>query len=197
MFQPVIKLLQAYNIMSEPLFNRLRSCIVRRVFPRGSILLKEGEICRYIYFISEGFLRSYVVKGNKEINIWYMMKDDMAAAAKSFHSQEPAKEFIEAMKETEVYCLSFEHLESISREFPEFQGMVLKLLWKYHTMFYDRLIDLLRLTPEERYQYLLKTQPELIQLVKEKYLSSYMGMSVATWTRAKQNKGWMNDRINS
>jgi hypothetical protein len=92
------------------------------------------------------------------------------------------------MEKTEAFCISFEDLQVINREFPAFQTMVLDLLWKYHTMFYERVIDLLHLTPQERYQYLLEKQPELWQRVPRKYLTSYLGMSVSTLHRVTQKQ---------
>lgn len=186
MTQAVIELLLAYSAYFEPLITKLKSCLRTKEFLPDEIVLKEGDICRYIFFVEEGLLRSYIVRDDKEINIWFMLKNDMASAPKSFIYQEPAKEYIQAMEKTVVTCISIEDLRSICREFPAFQTMVLDLLWKYHTMFYDRLIDLLGKTPEERLLYLMEKQPELWQRVHEKYLSSYLGMSVATWTRIKK-----------
>jgi len=188
MTQAVIDLLLAYAAFSEPFLKKLSSCLIQKEFARGKIVLRAGEICRYIYFIEEGVFRSYVIRGTKEINIWFMLKGDMASAPKSFINQEPAKEYIVAMKKTKVTCISLRDLEALGQEFPAFQTMVLKLLWKYHTQFYDRLIDLLDKTPDERLQYLMEKQPEIWNGIKEKYLSSYLGMSVSTWNRAKHNK---------
>lgn len=188
MTKEVIDLLQANNAALEPLLKKLPFHITEREYSRGETALRAGEICRYIYFIEEGLFRSYVLRETKEINIWFMMKGDMASAPGSFIYQKPAKEYIVAMKKTKVTCISLEGLELLSREFPAFQTMVLKLLWKYHTQFYDRLIDLLDKTPEERYLYLREKHPEIWDRVPQKYLSSYMGMSVATWNRARKPK---------
>jgi CRP-like cAMP-binding protein len=186
MTQPVIELIQAHIPDSEPVLYELESNTVRKEFSPGRVVLEEGDICRYIFFLETGSFRSYVVRKDKEINIWFMLEGDMASAPKSFIYQEPAKEYIEAMEKTVATCITREALESIGRKFPDFQTMVLKLLWKYHTMFYDRLLELLHKTPEERLQYLIKNHPEIWNRVPKKYLSSYLGMSVATWTRSSQ-----------
>lgn len=179
--------MQAYNAYSEPLFNRLKLHTSRKVYSKGSILLREGEVCRYVYFITKGLLRSYVARQDREVNIWYMKEKDMAAAANSLLLQVPSLEYIEAMENTEVYCLSYQDLLSLSQEFPAFGHMVLQLSWKYYAHFYERIIDLLGATNEERYQYLLEKQPELKKRVAEKYLSSYLGMSDTTMGRVKRN----------
>ena len=187
MFQPVIDLLQAHNALSEPLVRKLKVCTFKKVFSPKHIELNEGQICRYVYFIEKGLLRSYIERENKEINIWFMMENDIAAAANSLLLQVPSSEYIQAMEKTEVICLSFENLMLLCAEFPAFQTMVLNLSWKYYAMFYQRVLDLLGLTNEERYQYLVEKQPELQQRVGRKLLSSYLGMSVTTMGRANRN----------
>lgn len=188
----VIELLRAYNAYSEPLILRLSQYIFEKVLPKGYTELKAGEVCRYIYFVRKGLLRSYIIKGKKKaVNIWFMAENSMASAPGSFMRQTPAKEYIEAMEDTTVICLSREHYELLCEEFPAFQAMALKLLWHYHIMFYERTIDLLGLTNAEQYQYLIEQYPELKKRVLQKYWVSYMGMSDSTFNRTvkKQKAG--------
>lgn len=181
----VIELLMAYNAYSESLIARLRQYIFEKHLPKGYIELQAGDVCRYIYFVRKGLLRSYIKTGKKkQVNIWFMAERSMASAPGSFMDQTPAREFIEALEDTTVICLSREHYELLCEEFPAFQGMALKLLWKYHIMFYERTTDLIGLTSEERYQYIIEKQPELDQRVMQKYWVSYMGMSDSTFNRA-------------
>lgn len=190
MMEFVIALLKAYNACSESLILRLSQYIFVKNLPKGHTELEAGKVCRYIYFVKTGLLRSYIIKGKKkQVNIWFMAENSMASAPGSFMRQTPAKEYIEAMEDTTVICLSREHYELLCDEFPAFQGMALKLLWHYHIMFYERTIDLLGLTNAEQYQYLIEKQPELKQRIAQKYWVSYMGMSNSTFNRtAKKQK---------
>ena len=186
MIQPVVDLLRAYNAYSEPLIRDLKLYAYSKTFSPEFIVLREDEVCRHVFFIVKGLFRAYVLKGNKEVNIWYMLKNDLAAAASSFFLQLPSKEYIEAMEETEVVCLSYEHLILLCDKYPAFKSMVLSLSWKYYSLFYERVIDLLGSTKRERYRYLLEKQPELAQRVPAIQLNSYLGMSRASFNRVKE-----------
>jgi CRP-like cAMP-binding protein len=184
MMEFVIELLMAHNACSKSLIRRLSKYIFEKNLPKGHTELKAGEVCRYIYFVKKGLLRSYIIKGKKrQVNIWFMAENSMASAPGSFMQQTPAKEYIEAMEDTTVICLSREHYELLCNEFRAFQRMALNLLWHYHIMFYERTIDLLGLTNAEQYQYLIEKHPELKQRIAQKYWVSYMGMSNATFNR--------------
>ena len=51
----------------------------------------------------------------------------------------------------------------------------------------DYRIDLLTLTPEERYKKLLATEPKLLQEVPLHYLSSFLGISSRHMSRIRKN----------
>ncbi len=53
----------------------------------------------------------------------------------------------------------------------------------------DYRIDLLTLTPEERYKKLLATEPKLLQEVPLHYLASFLGISNRHMSRIRKNIG--------
>jgi hypothetical protein len=118
-----------------------------------------------------------------------MLENDLAAAADSFFLQ-ISREYIEALGETEMICLSYEDHWLICDAFPAFKTMVLKLLGEYYAKFYQRAVDLVVLTKEERYQELVKKQPELARRLSLTHIKSYLGMSQASLSRIRdKDKG--------
>ncbi|HEY0612039.1 MAG TPA: Crp/Fnr family transcriptional regulator [Chitinophaga sp.] len=186
MIKPVIKLLRAHNAYSEPLLKELKRRIVFKKFAPQELVLREGDICRYIYLIVKGGLRAYMLKGDKEITTWGMLENDLAAAADSFFLQIPSREYIEACEQTEVISLSHEDYCLLCDAFPAFQKMVVKLLGEYYAKFYQRAVDLVVLTKEERYQELVEKQPELARRLPLTQIKSYLGMSQASLSRIRE-----------
>ncbi|WP_298738108.1 Crp/Fnr family transcriptional regulator [uncultured Chitinophaga sp.] len=181
----IIKLLQAYNAYSESLLRELTRRIVFRKFDPGEVVLREGDVCRYIYFIVKGGLRAYMLRGIKEYTTWCMLENDLATAADSFFLQIPAREYIEASEYTEVICLSYEDYSLLCDAFPVFQKMVLKLLGQYYAKFYQRAVDLVALTKEERYRHLIEKEPELARRLQLTHIKSYLNMSQASLSRIR------------
>lgn len=68
----------------------------------------------------------------------------------------------------------------------EIEG-ILDLTEKQICLIDDYRIDLLILTPEERYQKLLATEPSLLQEVPLDYLASFLGISSRHMSRIRKN----------
>ena len=45
--------------------------------PRKKLILRQGHVCRNIYFIKSGLLRCYYLREGKEICSWFMKEGDI------------------------------------------------------------------------------------------------------------------------
>jgi CRP-like cAMP-binding protein len=48
-------------------------------------LLKEGEICKDIFYVQKGLLRVYIINDGKEVNTWFVKEGDFITSISSFH----------------------------------------------------------------------------------------------------------------
>jgi CRP-like cAMP-binding protein len=63
-------------------------------------VLKEGQVCDNIYFIEQGYLRSFYLKDGKEITAWFMKENDVIVSVNSFFKREPSYEYIQAIEDS-------------------------------------------------------------------------------------------------
>lgn len=64
------ELARKYSTMTHDELDVLESVLVPLKFSKGEMILKEGEICRYIYYIERGLIRQFYFKtGSKSPNI--------------------------------------------------------------------------------------------------------------------------------
>ncbi|MRG46958.1 cyclic nucleotide-binding domain-containing protein [Chitinophaga sp. SYP-B3965] len=144
--------------------------------PKKTILLKKGQVCDSCYFVVSGLLRAYSLKGNKEVTLWVMTTGDVAIGVTSFYDQAPSEEYIEALEDTVVVSLSYDHLQWIYENYVEFNVIGRKLTEKYHKLFNMRLCTMVD-SREERYNKFVKDYPGLVDRIHGKYLASLLGMS--------------------
>jgi CRP-like cAMP-binding protein len=173
----LIAYLNSIKVLSPDLDKLLRHILKTRVFKKKELVLRERQVCKYIYFIENGILRHFVNAKSKEITTWLLKNKDICISVKSFFEQIPATDNIEALKDTTVWYISFEELEDACRRFPEFAAIRDKIKNDYYIIKEEREPFLRSLTPLERYKYLLKTDPDLIQGVNIPELSSYLFMT--------------------
>ena len=61
------ELARKYSTMTHDELDVLESVLVPLKFSKGEMILKEGEICRYIYYIERGLIRQFYFKNGKQI----------------------------------------------------------------------------------------------------------------------------------
>ncbi len=123
---------------------------------KGESIFKEREVCRHFYFINKGGFRQYTILETgveATINLW--VENDWAFDYKSFMTQQPSETIIEAITDSEVFALSgwdFHELVKISDSFFRLAA-ILELAIQNNEYQHNRL------SPEEKYQLLLKNKP--------------------------------------
>lgn len=153
---------------------------------RGQTLLKEGQICRNIYFIESGQLRTFYNKNGKEININFWFENNFATNLKSLMTEAPSDFYITANEPTTVWKFNKDqllYLYSQSCEIESFGRKVMEQLL-IKQVEHSNLFKIY--TPAERYHYVEKYYPELLQRVSLSQLSSYLGISRETISRIRK-----------
>lgn len=173
----------------QPISTRLKQYLVlvlkEKEFKKKAYLLKEGQVCRNIYFIKKGLLRCFYVENGNEISSWFMKAGDVVISVESFYKQTSSKEHIQALEDTTVFYIDYTDLQFIYLNYPEFNFIGRLLTENYYALSEERLYALRLKKAVSRYRFLLETHPELIQLVPAKYLSSYLGINEETYSRIK------------
>jgi CRP-like cAMP-binding protein len=60
------ELARRYSTMTHEELDVLESILVPMKFLKGELILKEGEVCRNIYWVARGLLRQFYYKNGKE-----------------------------------------------------------------------------------------------------------------------------------
>jgi CRP-like cAMP-binding protein len=145
---------------------------------RKEKLLKEGEICRYSTFVTDGCLRGFSVDRNGYEHVlnfappgWWI------ADMYSLISQKPGTLNIEAIEDTEMLLLSKADQEMLYREIPQFERFFRIITENSLVAYQQRLIDNLSLTAEDRYNIFCRRYPTLINRLPLKQIAAYIGVT--------------------
>jgi CRP-like cAMP-binding protein len=174
------------SMLSPASIELLFDSIKRRQLSKREIVLREGQLCKCIYFIERGQLRTFYNKDGKDINISFSFENNFVTNLKSFVQDIPSGFFIIASEPTIVW---------------EFEKRTIQHLFPHHSeinFFECRLINKLLMqlkedsnlfkiyTPAERYHHIAKHHPRLLQRVSLSQLSSYLGISREAISRIRR-----------
>ena len=178
--------LNKFTVLTESEFNQyiLPVCKVRR-FGKKEVLTREGEVENYFNFITSGLIRKYYKKGSHEINTQISMEGHLIVSQESFHSRQPSEYFIETIEPSTVVSITHDDLEKIYASSHRMEHLA-RLLITYAMVIKDKWqMQLVKMTPRERFLKFVTKNPELMQRVPQKFLASYLNIKPETFSRFK------------
>jgi len=185
----LLEVLGSIAPLSAAYHDRLRSQLITEHHPARHLLLQPGEICRRIYFISNGLVRIYTVDDSgKEKTIIFMGAGELAVDVSSFYEQTPASEYLETLQPTTVQSLSWHQLNSFYADFREGNYIGRIITQKYLVLAVERHTQLVSSSIEERYHSLLSKYPNIEQQANQSHIASYLNISRETLSRLKNEQ---------
>lgn len=109
----------------------------------------------------------------------------MLLSQESFHSRQPSDYFIETIEPTTVVSISYDDAEKMFASSQRMEHLG-RLIVTYSMVIKDRWqIQLVKMTPRERFLNFVTKNPELMQRVPQKFLASYLNIKPETFSRFK------------
>ncbi|HEX3006259.1 MAG TPA: Crp/Fnr family transcriptional regulator [Bacteroidales bacterium] len=150
-------------------------------------LLVAGQICEYLYFIKKGCLRSFYIDSKGVEHIYQIRMDNSwISDLKSFFSQSPSKYNIEALEDSNLLRISYERFEQLLIEIPRLERYFRILFQKAYINALERLNSTMWETAMDRYNEMLKENPEIFQRVPLVYIASYLGITPESLSRIRR-----------
>lgn len=169
------------------LWNTYRSSFVEKTVPAKTVLLREGQTAKNIFFIRKGCLRASIVHHGREITFQFFFENDIVASFESFQSQHPSTIRISSVESTELLVLPKERFESMLKRSPELKDLLLEYVMRrfsdYSKLFLSYLCD----TPRERYRRLAEEHPDILQRVPLHLIASYLGITPVSLSRIRKS----------
>lgn len=184
----LFKYLRSIHPLSPELRDHLEDIVKEKQLVRKDYLLKAGQISGNIYFVGQGLLRSYYTKEKKEISSCFFKEGDICMAPESFFTQQYGQENIQAIEDCVVFYISYEELQRIFRDFPEFNFIGRILLERCYLLLVQRFTAMWMQSAPDRYEWLANNFPELLQRVPAKYLASYLEITEGMLSTIKSRR---------
>lgn len=154
---------------------------------KNALFVEEGKICPYFCFIESGILQHSILVEGEEKTTYLALKNSATAALKSFIHQIPSRKNIKAISDCDLFVIDQKNFQNLLENNEAFHRFYYNLIENQIYRIDDYRIDLLTLTPEERYKKLLVNEPKLLKEVPLHYLASFLGISSRHMSRIRKN----------
>jgi len=156
----------------------------RRTFPKGTVLLTEGQILDEVYFIEKGLVRAFYRTGRKEITSWMATEGRFIWPIPCYLLRRPSRENIQLLETTTVLSISRQKVDELKRNHKVFDDLQNRIMERYIVL-YDLRIKILMLKAEERLNAYEQLFPEFSQRVPLRYIATFLGIDPAHLSRIR------------
>ena len=177
-FETIFPKIQAYlnNIyeVEEEILKDYFSNWSESFYPAKTILTAPGEIQRDMFFIIEGVQKSYQITESKEHVVEFTYFPSFSGIPDSFLTQTPSKYYLETISKTHLIKISFEKHQMLMEKHRQIETLFRKMTELILFSIIDRHYEQISLDMKSRFLSQLRKRPELLNLVSQKDLASYL-----------------------
>lgn len=180
------KYIENFTKLSDDDWNIIKANFKEISFEAEQVVLQEGDVCKYVYFQREGFVRFYITVEGDEVSRAFLPAPCFFTARKSLNHQIPSMEGIHCMEKTTGWRIYYKDYQKLF-ELPSWNTFMIALLNHSHDFLDDYIITLLTSTAEEHYFKIIKDlPPEYIERIPLKYLSTALGIAPQSLSRIRK-----------
>lgn len=179
------ELARKYSTMTHDELDVLESILVAKKYPKGSIILKAGDVCKDICYIDKGLIRQFYYKYDKVVTEHLGEDRTIFMCIESLFKEEPSKIQVEALEATTIYAMPKVDLERVALHNVNIQLLYRKIL-EESLIISQVHADLVRFeTAQNRYMRMCKLMPQVVLRAPLVYIASYLQMTPETLSRVR------------
>lgn len=169
-----------------PQLEEVLACFKTLKVKRGQQLLREGEVCRYVYFICSGALQVYTTTADgNETTRDIVIENNWCSELISFGQQQPSAENIRAVEEGTLCSIDRTTFQQLMETVPPFDKVYKQILEASYANSVYRINTFVAMDALDRVKWLMQHRPQLMTRLSSKLIASYLGISQETYSRLK------------
>jgi len=155
-------------------------------FPRGTVLLREGQVNKEVYFVLQGCIRQYYIIDGEEKTSNFFTEEQWVLSLNSQDQNTPSSFYYDCVEDCTLVVSREEDYNPMYKAFPRFEGISRLIL--EHEFRHQQVIQtsFITSTAEQRYLNLLQLTSDLVNRVPQYQIASYIGVKPETLSRIRR-----------
>ncbi|MCS3871162.1 CRP-like cAMP-binding protein [Chryseobacterium ginsenosidimutans] len=155
---------------------------------KGDFLVREGQVCKHIYFVKKGMVKICSCNEDREFILRFFPEEHFVTALESFNDQTPSHFQIKALEDGIILKLHRDKMEKLCKDHHEIETFFRKWLLQIAAYMVSRLSTILKDDAGTRYKMFLETNADLMQRISLGDLANYLGITQASLSKIRAKK---------
>lgn len=173
------------ELLSDESIFLIQQTLTKVVLPKGHRLLEQSEGIKHAYLIKKGIIRVFIPHENKEITFEFAREKDILSTSMGYFYQRKSYESFELLENCTLYRIDLDAIKTLFYQSVEICNWARQFTEVNAIKTQKQLIDILVMTPEERYLDLFENDRSIFQRVPLKQIASYIGISPISLSRIR------------
>jgi len=186
--EAVLNAIGRYIELTAEEWSEVLGCWNERTFPKGAVITATGQVERWFSIVKEGVQRIYFEHDGQEACLGFAYGGSWSGVFDSFVTQTPSRFVLQAVTPSVLHSIEHAELQRLYERIPKMERCGRLMLEDVLVGRAIREVEQLTMTAQERYDRLVHRSPHLLQLVPQKDIASYLGMSAETLSRLRARK---------
>ena len=152
---------------------------------KGELLLDNGQISKYLYYVESGLLRQFYYKNKRDITEHFSCEGNIVICIASTFQREPTRLLIEALEPTVYHRISFSEFSDLLKTSLAINRLYQKIL-EWALMLSQEKADSWRFeSARKRYLRFQQEYPEAAKRASVNHIASYLLMTPESLSRVR------------
>lgn len=184
--QQIQEVFSAYYQADSNIWERFSEKLTVRNFQKNDIIKDYDGVEKYLNIVADGSVGLFVWNGKKDICINLLYEKSFMSDYFSFLRQQPSGIKTQALEECTLWSISYPDLNELyarNETGLRIGKAISEILFLKKQ---QEQINLLTLSPKERYLNLISQRPEIFQRTPLKIIASYLGLTAESLSRLRK-----------
>jgi len=156
-------------------------------FPKGAVLLRQGDVPDSCFFILEGCVRQYSLdEDGTETSIEFFTEEQAVEIFQGQAGGKPSEYSLACVEDSVILVGDLKTLPATYAKYPKLVPITRAMMERNYAKTKEAFAAFKSSSPEERYRSLLGNRPELLERVPHYLIASYLGITPESLSRIRK-----------
>lgn len=182
----LVSRIKDYIEVNDEEFEIVHRLFVKEHFKKNAVLLREGEVCRKLFFVAKGIVRFSKLSDGEDRTYAFRVEGTFCLELESFLQKVPSKSAITAIEPTTVLSITYENLQIFYNELRYGDRFGRRVTEQAFIQVVNLLTTFNSGSPEQRYLRFAMNHKPFMQRIPQYYIASHIGVTPQALCRIKK-----------